>query len=588
MTSTGSASASTVMEVPSPASLPKALTGIWGLDEVTGGGLPRGRPTLVTGTAGCGKTLLGIEFLVHGALDFGEPGVLMSFEESADDVAANVLSLGFDLKQMEADQLLVVDAVQLDPAEFIETGAYDLDGLFVRLAYAVDSIGAKRVVLDTIEVLFGALPDEATIRSELGRLFRWMKERGLTVVVTGEKGAGALTRHGVEEYVSDCVIVLDHRTHEEQSTRRLRVVKYRGSVHGTNEYPFLITDRGITVLPLSALGLNYEASTERVSTGVPRLDHQLGGGVFRGSSTLITGGAGTGKTTLTARMVEAGCERGERALFVSFEESPAQLLRNMTSVGIDLGRWVDTGLLRLWAGRPSAFGLERHLAELLREVQEFGPTLVVLDALTALTHVGDPAEVTSAMTRELDVLKARGITAVTTSLTHDDSGVGAETSSVMITSLVDTWLLLRNTESNGERNRLLFVRKSRGTAHSNQVREFVLRSDGIELLDVYVGAQGVLTGSARLSQEAADRRAKASRSDELHQRRRALARRTAEVEAQYGAMRAELGAELEGLVADAVQHDVDLAAEETLMGRHRWADPESRAATPEANSDDPR
>jgi circadian clock protein KaiC len=484
--------------------LPKSPTGIWGLDEVTGGGLPTGRPTLVTGAAGCGKTLLGVEFLVHGALDYGEPGVLLVFEENAKDLAANVRSLGFDLEQMERDGLLVVDAFRVDPTEIVETGAYDLEGLFIRLAYAVDSIGAKRVVLDTIEVLFGALQDTATIRSEVARLFRWIKDRGLTAIVTGEQGLGpnAFTRHGIEEYVSDCVIVLDHRVRDEMSTRRLRVVKYRGSLHGTNEYPFLITDRGVAVLPLSSLGLAHDAPTERASTGIDRLDHMLGGGVFRGSSTLISGEAGTGKTTLAAKMVEAACRRGERALFVSFEESPAQLVRDMSSVGIDFARWMDAGLLRIWAGRPSAYGLELHLVTLLRIVDEFAPTTVALDAMTALAHVGNADQVISAVTREVDLLKGRGITSVATIITHVAGELAAAAGSVVITSMMDTWLLLRNVESGGERNRLLFVCKSRGSAHSNQVREFTLTADGAQLIDVYAGPDGVLAGSARLAREA--------------------------------------------------------------------------------------
>ena len=557
--------------------LPKTPTGIKGFDDVTGGGLPKGRPTLVTGSAGCGKTLFGMEFLVHGAVDHGEPGVLLSFEEAAEDLRANVASLGFDLEQLEADGLLMVDAFRLDPSEIIETGAYDLDGLFIRLAYAVEAVGAKRVVLDTIEVLFGALENQAIIRAELGRLFRWMKDRGLTAVVTGESGSETLTRHGIEEYVSDCVIVLDHRVREELSTRRLRVVKYRGSIHGTNEYPFLITDRGLVVLPISSVGLTYDAPDERVSTGVDRLDHMLGGGVFRGSTTLVSGEAGTGKTTLGARMIEAACERGERALFVSFEESPAQLLRNMSSVGIDLARWTDTGLLHFWAGRPGAYGLEMHLATLLRLVEDFGPSVVVLDPLTALEHVGDLAQVTSAATREIDLLKSRGVTTVVTSLIHGAEGPAPETSSLAVTSLVDTWLLLRNQETGGERNRLLFVRKSRGSAHSNQVREFVLSADGISLLDVYSGPGGVLTGSARLAQDAADRRATASRQAAVEESRAALGRRAAEIEARIGVLRAELAAEearVDHLSAEFADEEADRAAQSETVARQRWADPD--------------
>jgi len=562
-------------------SIPKARTGIRGLDEVTGGGLPAGRSTLITGAAGSGKTLLGVEFLVHGALHEGEPGVLLTFEESVDDLASNVASLGIDLHQLQADGLLIIDAFRIDPAETIETGAYDLEGLFIRLAYAVESIGAKRIVLDTIEVLLGAMTDQAIIRAELIRLLRWIKDRGLTVVVTGERGVNQFSRYGIEEYVSDCVILLDHRVQEELCTRRLRVMKYRGSLHGTNEYPFLITEHGLVVLPSTSMGLDYAAPTERVSSGLERLDYLLGGGIYRGSSMLITGEAGTGKTTIAAMMLAAACARGERALFVAFEESPAQLLRDMASVGIDLGRWVDAGVLRIFAGRPIAYGLELHLATVLHIVEEFGPTVVALDAMTALSQAGDPGQVSSAMTREIDLMKDRGITTIATSLTYAGSAASPETSSVAVTSLVDSWLLLRNRETNGERNRLIFVRKARGSAHSNQVREFVLTTEGPQLLDVYVGAQGVLTGSARLAQEAADRQAATRDREVLDRRRRHLAVLTAEADARIAALRAGLeaeAAEVAYLTSAFVTREAESAAETETMSQHRWADPAGASA----------
>ena len=400
--------------------------------------------------------------------------------------------------QLERDGLLAIDAFRLDPAEIIETGSFDLEGLFIRLAMAVESVGAKRVFLDTIELLFSALPNEAIIRGELGRLFRWLKERDLTVVISGERGReGDLTRFGIEEYVSDCVVTLDHRVDDQISTRRLRVVKYRGSLHGTNEFPFLITERGLVVVPITSVGLTYEASTERISTGMPRLDEMLAGGIYRGSSVMISGTAGTGKTSIGALMANASCERGEKALFFSFEESPEQLIRNMGSIGLDLRRWIDAGLLQVRAVRPTAFGFEEHLAMLHQLILEHEPELVVLDAVASLTLGGAQSATTSAISRDLDLLKRRGITGVMTTLTH---GVAEESSEVDVSSLVDAWLLLRNDERNGERNRLLFVIKSRGSAHSNQVREFVLTDEGAELLDVYVGPNGVLTGSERVEQ----------------------------------------------------------------------------------------
>jgi circadian clock protein KaiC len=548
--------------------LAKAPTGIRGFDQITDGGLPRGRPTLVTGASGAGKTLFGIEFLMRGASEFGEPGVLMTFEERAADVVENVASLGFDLEQLEKDGLLVVDAVRADPGQIIAAGAFDLDGLFIRLAAAVEEVGAKRVVLDTIEVLFGALGNEAIVRSELGRLFEWLKERGLTAVVTGERGReGQLTRFGIEEYVSDCVIVLDHRVSEEISTRRLRVAKYRGSTHGTNEYPFILTERGFSVLPITALGLTYSATDERISTGVPTLDKMLGGGVYRGTSVLLSGSAGTGKTTLAAQIAEAACARGEQALFVSFEESPQQLVRNMASVGIDLGRWVEAGLLQMWSERASAFGLEHHLVRLEQLLDKSAPTVVVLDGLASLGHLGSATDVTSAVTREMDLVKSRGITGVITTLTHDKD---LESSTLMVSSLVDTWLLVRNVESDGERNRLLFVIKSRGTEHSNQVREFVLTKGGAELVEVYVGPQGVVTGSARTSLQAGTLEAAARRAEDIERRRSELSRRSAEIEGQIRSLRAQIEDEAQALEREIAQesHDQDLltAAKAALAG----------------------
>ena len=536
--------------------LAKSPTGIKGFDELTGGGLPSGRPTLVTGGAGSGKTQFGLEFLVRGAEDFDEPGVLLAFEESAQDLADNAASLGLDLPALEASGRLVVDAVQLDPTEIVTTGDFDLDGLFIRLAAAVQGVGAKRVVLDTIELLFAALDNEAIVRAEFSRLLRWLKDQGLTAVITGERGReGQLTRFGIEEYVSDCVIVLDHRVRDELATRRLRIVKYRGSSHGTNEYPFLIRDRGLMVWPLTQVALTYGATTERVSVGVPDLDGMLGGGVYSGSTVLISGSAGTGKTTLAAQAVDAACARGEKALFVSFEESPDQIVRNMRSVGIDLGRWVDAGLLRLWGERATAFGLESHLDRLEQLLDETAPSLAVLDSVGSLTHVGAGAEVTSTISRELDLLKSRGITAVLTSLLHGGQG---ETSTEAVSSLIDTWILLRNSESDGERNRLLFVIKSRGTAHSNQVREFRMSEAGIQLVEVVVGPHGVLTGSARARQVAENGAAAVGREAELERRRLVFERRAAEVEAEIMLLRERLAsqrAELEGLAAETERDD---------------------------------
>jgi circadian clock protein KaiC len=561
---------SSVMDTPEGPEFPKAPTGIRGFDQITGGGLPRGRVALVAGRAGAGKTLLGLEFLVAGARDYGEPGVLVTFEESEDKVTQNVRSLGFDLDALKQAGLLVVVSFRVDPSEVTVVGRFDLEPLFVTLDEAIGRIGARRVVLDTIEVLFGVFGDDSVLRAELGRLARWLEERSVTAVVTGERGENSLTRHGIEEYVSDCVILLDHRVRNEISTRRLQVVKYRGSVHGTNEYPFVITARGFMVLPITSIALDYDAPEDRVSTGIARLDHMLGGGLFRGSNVLVTGTAGTGKSALGAHLVDAAGQRGERALLISFEESPAQILRNMRSIGLDLRKWQELGLLSIWAARPSLFGLESHLASLAAMIEERAPSVAVLDGITSLSHGVPQSEATAMLARQFDMLKARSITTLATALGHDD-----ETSTVDVASMADTWLLLRNTEINGERNRLLFVLKSRGMAHSNQVREFVLSSDGVQLLDVYVGNEGVLTGSARLAQEAARSAAAARQVERVDQRRRELHRAVAEHGARLAILQdqiADLRDEIDRL--DRGEDDLTTVAvtDRQAMAAARWAD----------------
>lgn len=516
---------------PTPAnrSLAKTPTGIQGLDEITGGGLPSGRPTLVCGSAGCGKTLLAMEFLVRGITQFGEPGVFMAFEETAAELTQNVRSLGFDLDDLIQQKKLAVDFVRVERNEIEETGEYDLEGLFVRLNYAIDAVGAKRVVLDTLETLFSGLSNVAILRGELRRLFRWLKDKGVTAIITAERGDGTLTRHGLEEYVSDCVILLDHRVTDQVSTRRLRIVKYRGTTHGTNEYPFLIDEDGISVLPVTSLGLQHQVSTERISSGIPRLDSMLGGeGYFRSSTVLVSGTAGSGKTSLAAHFAAAACQRGERCLYFSFEESPGQLLRNMRSIGIDLEPWVEQGLLHFHSSRAAIHGLEMHLATIHKLVRDFQPRVVVMDPVGCLTAVGTHRDADVMLTRLIDFLKMQEITALLTSMTSGEEA--PEQINVDISSLVDTWLLLRDLELGGERNRVINVLKSRGMAHSNQLREFLLTNQGVELQDVYLGAEGVLTGSARMVRESTEKAASLLRRQEVEikQRERVLKREALE------------------------------------------------------------
>jgi circadian clock protein KaiC len=522
--------------------LQKVPTGIEGLDEITNGGLPKGRPTLVCGGAGSGKTLLGIEFLVRGATKFNEPGVFMSFEESAEELTKNVASLGFDLNRLTASKRLLVDYVHIERSEIEETGEYDLEGLFIRLGNAIDSIGAKRVVLDTIESLFAGLPNPSILRAELRRLFRWLKKKGMTAIITGERGENALTRHGLEEYVSDCVILLDHRVSNQISTRRLRIVKYRGSTHGTNEFPFLIDERGIAVMPITSLGLQHMVTSQRISTGIPRLDTMLGGkGYFRGSSILVSGTAGTGKTSVAAHFVDAACRRGERCAFFAFEESPSQIIRNMYSIGIDLQQWVGKGLLLFHAERPTVYGLEAHLASMHKFIEGFKPKVVIVDPVTNLSSVASETDVKAMLTRLLDEMKSNQVTVFFTSLTAASSSL--EQTEVGISSLADTWLLLRDIEIGGERNRGLYILKSRGMAHSNQIREFLLTNKGVDLIDVYVGPSGVLTGSARISQESQERDIESAHQKEIERRKLNVETKRKALEAQIASLRAQIQAE---------------------------------------------
>jgi circadian clock protein KaiC len=569
-----------------PGELPivgKSLTGIRGLDEVTMGGLPQGRPTLLCGSAGCGKTLFGMTFLYNGAVEYNEPGVFLAFEEQPGDLIKNVGSLNYDIERLIAEKKLAIDHVEIERTKIAESGEYDLEGLFIRLGYAIDSIGAKRVVVDTIETLFSGLENELVLRSELRRLFEWLKSKGVTAIITGERGEGTLTRYGLEEYVADCVILLDNRVHDQLSTRRLRIVKYRGSAHGTNEYPFIIDEQGITVMPITSSGLEHAASTGRMTTGIPDLDQMLEGkGYFKGSSILVSGMAGSGKSTVAAHFADGTCASGHRCIYFAMEESWSQIIRNMRSVGIDLQKWGDRKLLRFSARRPSLFGLETHLAAMYRDVTDFDPAAVVIDPMSALLGAGETGDVHSMVLRLVDFLKSRDVTALFTNL-----GVSSETATteIQISSLMDVWLLLYNRESNGEHNRQLYLLKSRGMAHSNQVREFILSSEGIKLRDAYIGPEGVLTGSARLAQEAKDKAAILLREQDLQRRSRDLERKRREIAAQIEILQAQLASEVSEvqlLNREGAAREDQLAADRVAMGVSRRA--EARSDKPQPRS----
>ncbi|HEX6824366.1 MAG TPA: circadian clock protein KaiC [Candidatus Sulfotelmatobacter sp.] len=552
----------------------KSPTGVTGLDEITEGGLPKGRPTLLCGSAGCGKTVLAMEFLVRGATEFNEPGVFMAFEETDHELTENVASMGFDLQALCNHKKLFLDYVRVERGEIEETGEYDLEGLFIRLEHAIHAVGAKRVVLDTIESLFSSFGNSGILRAELRRLFRWLKAKGVTAVITAESGDGKLTRNGIEEYVADCVILLDHRVEDQTSIRRLRVVKYRGTKHGTSEYPFLIGETGLSVLPLSSLKLEHKAPTHRLSSGIPRLDRMLGGkGFYRGMSILLSGGAGTGKSSIAAHFVQAACQRGERALYMASEQSTDEVIRNMRSIGIDLEPWVKRGLLQFYASRPGSFGLEKHLVTIHDLTAAFNPKVVVIDPITNFASVGTYSEVKSMVTRLIDMFKSRQITAMFTSLTSGDSA--PELSDVGVSSQMDAWVLLRNLESNGERNRGLYILKARGMAHSNQIREFVLTDHGAQLLDVYVGPSGLLTGSARITQEARERDEAQKRMKEAERKRLEIKQKRELLETQITKMRSEFESEQGGLLRDIHEMEIrekQIGLDRNEMGSVRGAD----------------
>ncbi|MCV2485223.1 circadian clock protein KaiC [Flavobacterium sp. SH_e] len=527
---------------------PKTPTGVDGLDEITEGGFPQGRPTLICGGAGCGKTLLSMQFLIKGITEYDEPGVFMSFEEPSDDLTLNVKSLGFDLEQLKKDKKLVVDHVRVERSEIEEAGEYDLDGLFIRLGHAIDSIKATRVVLDTIESLFAGLDNQAILRAELRRLFHWLKTKGVTAIITGERGEATLTRQGLEEYVSDCVIVLDHRVIEQVSTRRLRIVKYRGSTHGTNEYPFLIDEDGISVLPITSLKLDNEVSSDVISTGVPGLNEMFnGGGFYRGSNILVSGTAGTAKTTVASYFANEQCKKKERTIYFAFEESPQQLVRNMKSIGIDLEKHIKGGLLQIHSSRPSLNGLELHLLTLRKLIKEFNPTTIVIDPISNLISVGSEHEVRSMLVRLIDMLKANNITALFTSLNKQTENFRPDLAEESVSSLVDTWITVRDMEGIGERNRGIFIVKARGMGHSNQVREFVITSNGIELLDVEFGPQGILTGTARQSHQFKKTISNIKLQNEISRKDREIERKRKLLEANIEALRTEFESAAEEL-----------------------------------------
>ena len=558
--------------------LPKTPSGINGLDEITNGGLPAGRPTLICGEAGCGKTLFSIEFIVKGATLYNEPGVFVAFEEKAEELAANVSSLGFDIKKLVDTKKMRVDYIHIERSEIEETGEYDLEGLFIRLDYAIKSIGAKRVVLDTIENLFSGLSNKRILRAELRRLFQWLKDRQVTTVITGEKGDGSLTREGIEEYVSDCVILLDHRVSNQISTRRLRILKYRGSVHGTNEYPFLIDEDGISILPVTSLTLDNRVSSQRISSGITGLDEMLGGkGFFKGSSVLVSGTGGTGKTSIASYFANATCGRNERCLYFAFEESPQQIIRNMKSIGLNLDKHITEGLLKFQAARPSMYGLEMHLVVIYKLIQQFKPKTVILDPITNLVTVGSVSEIKSILARLIDYLQKEQITVMFTALTLNY--VVDEQADEGVSSLIDTWVTVRDIETNGERNRAVFVMKSRGMNHSNRVREFLITKKGLDLIDVINRADGtIVIGSTREAYQLELATNKALRNRSFNQKDRGNTMESETVRGKLAAIQSDF---------ESVKEELNKISDENMVKQQVIQNRKKTAAAKRSNSKKP-
>ncbi len=562
--------------------LPKTLTGIEGLDVITMGGLPKARASLVCGGTGSGKTLLAMEFLLRGAMQYNEPGVFMSFEESANDLIANTASIGFDLQELITGKKVVVDFVYIEPEEIVEAGEYNLDALFIRLGAAIDSIGAKRVVLDTIESLFSSLPNPAILRTELRRLFRWIKEKGVTALITGEGGTNTLSLQGIEEYVSDCVINLSISIEDRVASRRLRIVKYRGSSHGSNEYPFVIDNEGISLIPITSSRLEHNVSKARVSSGIQRLDAMLGGeGFFQGSVIMISGTSGTGKTTFMSHFADAACRRSERVVYFSFEESPDQIIRNMSSVGLNLDQWVKKGLLFMESRRPTQCGLDMHLVLALKVIAEHTPKVIIMDPVTSFDDIANTSDVKRVLMMFVDYMKSLGITTMFGSLTP--SGLPAEVSAVNISSFIDSWILLRDLENNGERNRGIYILKSRGMSHSNQVREFLISDKGVDICDVYLGPGGVETGGARLNMLAQEKALGIRLQEEIELRQFDLENKRNILDSRIAAMRAEFAAQEASnlkMIAQEKNRQTQKSADQIAMGRERNVDKKSTHIQP--------
>ena len=568
------------IQKPDKSGIEKAATGIAGFDDITFGGLPRNRPTLVCGGPGSGKTLFGLEFLARGITEHGEPGVFVSFEETEEELAKNVKSLGLDLPDLIAKKKLVIDTLRVDREDYLETGDYDLGGLFIRVGCAIDSIGAKRIVLDSMEALFSGLTDHMRLRSEIHRLFLWLKDKGVTAIVTGESiEPSGKTREGLEEFISDCVVYLDHRVNDTISTRRLRITKYRGSFHGTNEYPFMIDESGICVLPVTSLNLTYKASTERVSTGIASLDGMLGGkGYYRGSSVLVTGTAGSGKTSVGAHFIHTASRRGERCLMWSFEESESQIVRNMRSIGIDLEPSIKAGSLKILTSRPQIFGLEMHLGIIHKEINAFAPKCICIDPVSNFIGAGTVSETKVMLTRLVDLTKSKGITTIMTYLIR--GGMPAETTDAGVSSLMDTWIVLTDPEFNGERNRILSVLKSRGMPHSNQMREMLLTSHGVDLIFPYLGPSGAVTGAARKSLEASEKALSVAQQIKIMKKKNDFESSRDLIEAKIKMMRSRLQSQEQAIALELSQAKTrdDVKTEErSRMGATRAPAPDQKA-----------
>ena len=523
-------------------------TGVKGLDDVLGGGIPQGHAMLLVGKPGTGKSILSMEYLLHGIELHKENGVYISFEESEKQIISNAASFGWKFEEMVKKNKLAISYIDMQPEQMRTVGDYDLSALILRVKGAIKKVNARRVVIDGINNLLSTFDDERIIRSDLLRLIREIKEVNATIFITGERGHDSWSKMGFEEYLADGLMHLDNRTDGNYQTREIQVVKCRGINHYTGKSPFIINSEGMSIRPLITADFDYKVLKSRVSTGIADIDNMLGGkGLYRGSTVYITGPSGAGKTSISSSFANGACSRGERALFLAFEESSDQIIRNMKSIGLSLDKWVNEKLLYFYTARATTNSLEGHLDNIMTMVREVEPTCVVLDPISAFRPIANENETKLMLIRLNDYLRARKITTVFTALSSD--GEYSEHADVQLSSIADTWIVVRIMDYKGERNNVMQLMKSRGMSHSRQMKEMYFTGNGLKLQNVYQGPEGVLTGAARIGQEKYEKLKEARNVIEIDKNRKKIERKKSLLEASIEALKHEYEEELEALHA---------------------------------------